>query len=75
VINLGIPFLVYGLAAPMWFSSIIRVPLDLANPTGTQGYFSRNPDAQTPPGVDLHFFYDVHNFERRFIGNVASARK
>ncbi len=32
IINLGIPFLIYGLAAPMWFHSLIRIPhRDLSN--------------------------------------------
>jgi hypothetical protein len=32
IINLGIPFLIYGLAAPMWFHSLIRIPhRDLTN--------------------------------------------
>ncbi len=26
ILNLGIPFLIYGLAAPMWFHSMIRIP-------------------------------------------------
>jgi hypothetical protein len=72
MLNLGVPFFLYGLAAPMLFKSALRVPhaaflLPEAELQPDQRQSFVTPSA--PPrndAVDLLFFYDVREYERQF---------
>lgn len=80
VLNLGIPFLIYGLVAPVWFHSMIRIPHrdlssdreapdDIAAVAATNSGTRENIiiSASAPPvgdAVDLIFLYDVGEYER-----------
>lgn len=64
-LNLGVPFLLYGLAAPVFFKSILRIPHSALLQRDFSNYQVVQPSS--PPRndtIDLFFFYDVDEYER-----------
>ena len=64
-LNLGVPFLLYGLAAPLLFKSVLRIPHAALQQREFANYQIVTPSA--PPrddAIDLYYFYLVDDYER-----------